>query len=143
MKKFSVLFVLIALIATTGITQAQSSSALSGKTFILIMKDGTGYGDEIKDQMKFNNGQVTSSNMSMFGFTSASVTENARMNGAGFTFTASGSAGTRIYEGILEEEYISGTIQVTDKNGQQSTMVFRGATEAAWKAMTGQTQVAE
>lgn len=143
MKKFSVLFVLIALIATTGITKAQSSSALSGKTFILVMKDASGHGDEIKDQMSFNNGQVTSSYLALYGYPSATVSENARSNGAGFSFTATGAAGTLVYEGVLEEEYLSGSIQVTDKSGQQTTMYFRGATEAAWKTMTGETQVAE
>ena len=139
MKKFNILFVLIALIATTGISQAQSSSALSGKTFILVMKDGDGLSDEIKDQMTFNNGQVTSSYMSLYGYPSVTVSENARSNGAGFSFTATGAAGTLIYEGVIEDEYMSGSIQVTDKNGHQSTMYFRGATETTWKVMTGQT----
>lgn len=144
MKKFSVLFVLIALIATTGITKAQSTSALSGKTFVLIMKDDAGLGEEIMDNMTFSNKQVSSQNMSLFEFAVTSYTETLLPNGAQFSFTATSPNGaSRTYSGTLEDQVIYGTIQVTDNNGQQSAMVFRGATEAAWRAMTGQTENAE
>lgn len=139
MKYFSILLVLAALVTTSGIATAQSPAALDGKTYTFVMKNGNGMEEEILDNLTFQSGQVTSTVYATQGFSGAAYTTNSARgtsaSGTGVAFTLSKGSETCVYDGVIEGEYITGSIEVTNAAGDKTTMYFRGASTPVWEQM--------
>lgn len=139
MKYFNILLVLTVLLASSGIAIAQSPAALDGKTYTFVMKNGNGMEEEIIDNLTFQNGQVSSTVYSAQGFGGAAYTTNSARgtaaSGMGVAFTLNKGSETCIYDGVIEGEYITGSIEVTNAAGDKTTMYFRGATTPVWEQM--------
>lgn len=139
MKYFSILLVLAALVTTSGIATAQSPAALDGKTYTFVMKNGNGLEEEIFDNLTFASGQVSSTVYSAQGFGGAAYTTNSARgtaaSGMGVAFTLNKGSETCVYDGVIEGEYITGSIEVTNAAGDKTTMYFRGATTPVWEQM--------
>ncbi len=132
MKYFSALLVIFAVLAT-GVVNAQTASTLNGQSYTYVMKNINGTGDEIQDVMTFQNGTLNSQALGSRGYTSARVVEKAGASGSSFEVTLqSKTEGTRVYHGTVSGSTIEGTITVTDKQGVQQTLAFRGMTTEAW-----------
>lgn len=139
MKYFSILLVLAALVTTSGIATAQSPAALDGKTYTFVMKNGNGLEEEILDNLTFENGQVSSTVYTLQGFGNASYSTNSARgtsaSGTGVAFTLNKGSETCVYDGVIEGEYITGSIEVTNAAGDKTTMYFRGASTPVWEQM--------
>jgi hypothetical protein len=132
MKYLIALLVIFAVLAT-GVANAQTASSLNGQSYTYVMKNINGSGDEVQDMITFQNGTMNSQTLGSRGYTSAKVAEKPGANGSSFEVTlASKSEGTRLYRGTVNGSTIEGTITVTDKQGVQTTMAFRGMTNEAW-----------
>ena len=132
MKYFSALLVIFAVLAT-GVTNAQTASTLNGQSYTYVMKNINGTGDEIQDVMTFQNGTMSSQTLASKGFANARVVEKPGSAGSSFEVTMqSKTEGTRVYRGTVNGQTVEGTITVTDKQGVQTTMAFRGMTTEAW-----------
>ncbi len=132
MKSLSKLIVAIAIMAVGTVT-AQTASKLNGQSYTYVMKDISGVGPEITDQFTFGVGQVSSAELGRSGFESAKVIEKNTGAASDFEVTFSNkTAGTRVYKGKAEGVTIDGTIDVTDSNGNKTTMAFRGMLTEEW-----------
>jgi hypothetical protein len=132
MKYISTLFVVIALFAV-GTVKAQTASKLNGQSYTYVMKDINGTGPEIIDQITFGTGQATSKELGKTGFTTGKVMEKNAGAVSDFELVfKSPTAGTMVYKGKAEGATFDGTIAVTDANGVQSTMAFRGMLTEEW-----------
>jgi hypothetical protein len=132
MKYFSALLVVFAVLAS-GIAQAQTAVALNGQSYTYVMKNINGTGDEIQDMITFQNNTMSSQVLGSRGYSSSRVIEKTGSTGTSFEVTMnSKSEGTQVFRGTASGATIEGTITVTDKQGVQSTMAFRGMTTEAW-----------
>ena len=135
MKYFSALLVIFAVLAT-GVSNAQTATTLNGQSYTYVMKNINGSGDEIQDVMTFQNGTMTSSTLASKGYGAARVVEKPGASGSSFEVTLqSKDEGTRVYRGTTSGVTIEGTITVTDKQGVQTTMAFRGMTTETWNGV--------
>ena len=138
MKYVSAFLVVFALF-TAGIAKAQSASKLNGQSYTYMMKNADGSGEEIIDVVTFQNNSMTSSHLGTRGYTSNTVVEKDAGTSTNFEVTmASKTEGTRVYRGQLQGDAIEGTITVTDKQGVQTTMLFRGMTTETWNTVQEQ-----
>jgi hypothetical protein len=132
MKYISTLFVIVALFTVGKVNAQTTSSKLNGTSYTFVMKDVNG-GEEMFDQITFDNDKVTSQSFSKAGYSSNKFIEKNGVNTSNFEFTLSSPKdGTRLYRGKVEGNNIDGTIIITDKNGQQVTYAMRGMTTAEW-----------
>lgn len=132
MKYISTLFVVIALLAV-GTVNAQTASKLNGQSYTYVMKDINGEGPEIIDVIKFGVSDVTSQELGKSGFTKGKVIE--KNSGASSTFEMifkSNAKGSYVYKGTANGATIDGSITVTDANGTETTMAFRGMLTEEW-----------
>lgn len=132
MKYISTLFVVIALLAV-GTVNAQTASKLNGQSYTYVMKNLDGSGPEIIDVVTFGAGDAASRELGNSGFSKGKVVEKNSGATSTFEMTFSSTAkGTYLFKGNAAGPNIDGTITVTDANGAQSTMAFRGMLTEEW-----------
>ena len=129
MKYFSLLLVLAALF-TTGNASAQDASRLNGKSFTYIMKNADGTGEEIQDQIRFNNNTMISDRLYNAAKPSfGKVMEKNAGESSVFQVTMVGANGdTYKYNCNVNGKFMDGTIQKIDASGKMTEMVMRGMT---------------
>ena len=134
MKYFSILFSLIVLIGVTNVN-AQSTSSLNGNSYTFVLNDVNDQSIEIIDKFTFNNNKVVSEKYSAAkGYVCSNVTETVDGNSSSFQVTLTHpTEGTVSFNGRVIDNSIYGEA-VISKNGQQSSLVFRGLTTQAWDA---------
>jgi len=132
MKYIFTLIVAIAVVAV-GTVNAQSASKLNSQSFTYMMKKADGTGPEIMDKITFGVGQVASEELSKSGFAKGSVSEKNAGASSNFELIFNKANGSKyLYKGIAEGTVFHGTITVTDANGTQSEMLFRGMLTEEW-----------
>ena len=132
MKYIVTLFVAVAVMAV-GTLNAQTASKLNGQSFTYMMKNADGTGEEIIDQITFGAGTVISKELGKSGFASGSVAERNAGTTSDFDLTFTKPGGDKyVYTGIAQGVEFHGTIVVTDANGAQSNMLFRGLLTEEW-----------
>jgi hypothetical protein len=142
MKFISTLFVLIALVSV-GTVNAQSTTPLNGTTYTVVMKDAEKGGEEIIDHITFQNGQLVSEKFAAEGYTSGKYLEKAGASDSNFEVTLSSrEQGSKVYHGKVTGTMIDGTVTVTNKDGVQTTMAFRGMTTEDWNNLQEQKRAA-
>lgn len=142
MKYILTLFVAVAVMAV-GTVNAQTASKLNGMSYTYMMKNADGTGEEIIDQIKFGTGTVSSKELGKAGFTTGSVAERNAGATSDFDLTFTKPNGDKyVYTGIAENVVFHGTIVVTDANGAQTNMLFRGMLTEEWNHMMKEREAA-
>jgi hypothetical protein len=142
MKYISTLFVVVALL-TVSTVNAQTASKLNSQSYTYVMKDMSGLGPEIIDQMSFGVGEATSGELGKTGYSKGKVVEKNAGATSTFEITFNNAAkGTYVYKGTAAGVTIDGTIDVTDVNGVQTTMAFRGMLTEEWNNMIKEKEAA-
>ena len=138
MKYISTLFVSLALLAV-GTVNAQNASKLNSQSYTYVMKEINGNGEEIIDHLNFAVGKVNSTELEKAGYAQGTVIE--KNSGAVSDFQINfknSSSETYVYKGKAEGATIDGTILITDANGKQTTMAFRGSLTEEWNNSAAQ-----
>ncbi len=131
MKYISTLVVAIAIMAV-GTVNAQTASKLNGQSYTYVMKDISGAGPEIIDEITFGVGEASSKELGNSGYSKGKVVERNAGASSDFELTFTKANATYVYQGKAEGTTIDGTITVTDANGATTTMAFRGMLTEEW-----------
>lgn len=137
MKYSSILFVLVVLIAS-GTAYAQTGSKLSGTSYTMLV----GYTvdnieEEMFDKIAFSNNTITSEFFGKKGYTNGTYIEKTNDETSNFEATLTNATGGQaIFTGSVSEGGIYGTVVITDLQGKEGEMFFRGMTTAIWNATT-------
>lgn len=134
MKYLSILFSLFILIGITNVN-AQSTSSLNGNSYTFVLNDVNDESIEIIDKFTFSNNKVVSEKYSASkGYVCSDVVEKVDGNSSSFTVTLTHpTEGTVLFSGRVIDNSIYGEATI-NKNGNQSSLVFRGLTTQAWDA---------